>query len=150
MNPEPRLLTPDTASGASQFQGRISMMEQRKLQLGPGKYSGNKGIDAIYFDVDNPSQLTILESKWRTNVTLGPGRNAETFLNRGIKNTGRTGPRYHKQMSPKWIDEVIDELARSCSAHARKIGDLLDQYGYADRYINVMNKRGQTILQVMQ
>jgi RHS repeat-associated protein len=133
----------------AELQGRVDMIAERNLKLGPGKYSGNKGIDAVFFNVDNPSQLSILESKWRKDFALDPlsAANPETLMGRGIKNP--RGPGYLRQMSPDWIREVQRRLVQSDDPSVRLMGRILARHANAERYVNVLNQQGRSIVRKM-
>lgn len=94
----------------------------------------------------DPTELSVLESKWRTNFTVG--HDPEKLLGRGIIN--RTTGLHMRQMSHAWIREVRTRLLGSSVPGARRVGLLLDTYGYrGGRYINVLNGLGQSVMHPM-
>jgi RHS repeat-associated protein len=131
---------------------------------------GGKGIDSIYSDQaqfvgsgyssrldyhaalargDAGGNLAILESKWRSRFSIAGM--AESLLGRGILDPGAVGRLYFRQMSPNWVAEVTLRLRGSTVPGANQMGGLLRRHGRsANRYVNVLNHRGESVLHRMR
>ena len=127
----------------AEFSGRVQMMERGYLRLGsgklpgslatPGRGAGRHGIDAVYYKHGDPTNLAVLESKFR--AAWSAGRDPLSLLHQ----TARSG----RQMSPRWIDSNVNRLLEARhGVQANHIGEQLTLHGYQNRFLNVLEGRG--------
>lgn len=133
------------------------------------KRVGGKGIDSVYSKYDDfvksgfesrieyraalaggevSGSLAILESKWRGRFSIGGM--VESLLGRGIRDAAATGRVYFRQMSPDWVKEVTRRLRGSSVPGAAPMGSMLRRNPAAERFINVLNGDGQSVLHQMR
>ncbi|MGA7615386.1 MAG: hypothetical protein WBX15_09410 [Thermoanaerobaculia bacterium] len=149
----------------AELSGRIEAMEEGLLKAGAGKYTSIHGIDSLYYNYaemvkkgytsrsgylaalasgEATGEISVLESKWRRTFSMEA--NPESLLGPGIKVEIDEKTAFLRQMSPGWIREVQDRLSGSAIPSARLAFELLENQGYARRYINVLNGEGQALL----
>lgn len=129
----------------AEFAGRVEMLRHEYILAGSGKLRGTKaapgtgdgptGIDRVYRHIDDPTNLAVVESKYRD--VWGPGRNPLLELGR---------PGIGTQMSKRWLTNRIDAMSRGPHGpRVNQLGEDLLTYGYGGgRYMNVLDGSGRS------